>query len=176
MADARQGQGAVHGPQGLSGKVVKGSIRGEGCKVHHFLLLGGWWVKRVMFRDRHPSGSSQSGVSCLWSACSHCPPPGWGLCFCRMSQRYTSGSRVFQLRRNGGFIADRCLSQPSLSCSTAPVSFLPSLPSPGSTCLSLLFASQARPRRPKPFSTNKKLEDPGGPWWLSQLRIWHCYC
>ena len=59
--------------------MIKATFGGEGCRVHDFPLLGGWWGNRVMFQESWSSAFWFDGglVSmCLYLACSHDPPPG----------------------------------------------------------------------------------------------------
>ena len=69
---AHQGEQAAHAektwtPRWLSGRVFKGKIWCEGCRVQDFLLIGWWWGSRMVFRDlnHQSSGSYQSGVYVL---------------------------------------------------------------------------------------------------------------
>ena len=72
-------------PDGFQVRVFKANIRGEPCRVRDQLvdlLLIGWWRgNRVMFQESQSSNfwfQLVWGFTCLWSACSHLPPPGWG--------------------------------------------------------------------------------------------------
>ena len=89
-------------PDGFQGIVFKGNVwgRAAGCMTVFWLVGGevtGWCFQNLSHR---PSVSSQSGVSCLWSACTHHPPPGWGRGSWRSPQRYASDYYAYPLRRN----------------------------------------------------------------------------
>ena len=58
---------------GFQGRVFKGKIWGDGCRVHD-RLAGGEVTVVCQESQSSASGSDQSGVS----AYSNHPPPGWG--------------------------------------------------------------------------------------------------
>ena len=66
-------------PQWLSEKVFFRRQRlGWGLQFVDFLLIGWWWGYRLIFLELQSSTHPvKSGVQCLWSACSHHPPPRW---------------------------------------------------------------------------------------------------
>ena len=100
------------------------------------------------------------GSTCLWSAQRYHPPPrlGGSLGFCRTTHRYAANYYVYLLRRiqHSVLWMNNCLSYYHFSCLTALPLFLCSLTSRISNCLSLLFGTQGRPRRLKPFSTSNE--------------------
>ena len=87
-----------------------------------------------MFQESQPSGSSQSGVRACGqhvAAILHLGGGGGGgLSFYRTTQRYASDRYLYPFRRNW----EPCDSMVLIS-----------------NCLNLLFGTQGRPRRLKPF-------------------------
>ena len=106
----KQGKQAAHvqktrTPQWISGKGFKRQCEGEGHRVcdqlvHSSLVDGevtGWCFRNL---NHQLSGSSQSGVSHWWSACSQLLPPGGDFRICRTTQGYGSGYYRQPLKRN----------------------------------------------------------------------------
>ena len=106
-------------------------------------LSSDWSVERLQVDISrtaiiHPP--SQSGVQCLWSACSHHPPPRW----------------ESQILQNNSKLCVRLLCMPyEKELGTFPL-FLHCITSLINNCFSLLFGTLGRPRRQKSYSTNKK--------------------
>ena len=136
-------------PDSFQGEVFKGNIWGEGCRVHDFLLIGWWWGYRVVFQE---SQSSTFWFQPVWGLCSDHPPPGWGvLFFLQNNSKVCIRLLCISLGEELGLL----LSLNYCFLTAFPL-FLHSLTSLISDCLRLLFGTQGRPRRPKPFSRNKK--------------------
>ena len=132
-------------------------VRAAGCMT--FFWLVGSEVAEWCFRNLSHQLSDQSGVS----EGSYHPPPGWGtlapseqlkdmyqIILYTHTHTHTHTHMYISLEEELGLcLLNYCFL-------TAFALFLHSLTSLISNCLNLLFGSQGRPRRLKPFSTNKK--------------------
>ena len=137
---------------GFQGRIFKGDTWGKGCRGHTFLLMGWWWGKRVMRNLHHPlPGSIHSGISARVLSIKSTSFTGLGPLFLENNLKACFRSLCLSLEEEVGF----CFIT-ALCFLTTFNSFLHSLTFLISNCLKLLFVTQGKPRRPKPFCKSKR--------------------
>ena len=135
----------IQTPWWLSGKGFQRQYLGWGLKLMEFLLTG-WWCFRNL--NHQPSGSSQSGVY-VFVVGMYSPSSTW-------VSVLVSAEQLKDMHQIVMYIPWGELGLCFIAELFAFPLFLHSLTSLMSNPLSLLFGTQGRPRRLKPFSTNKK--------------------
>ena len=137
-------------PSGFQGRVFKCNIWGKGCSLLTFFWLAGGKLTGWCFGNlnHQPSCSNQSGVYMLVVS-TESPSFTWVGVLVSAEQLKDMHQIVMYIPWGGTRTLFYCwtIAFPLL---------LHSLTSLISNCLSLLFGTQGRPRRLKPFSTNKK--------------------